>query len=1394
MAAVEEHADALYIAAPTERHAMLDLPVTCASRIALRKDDTGKLQLHPDLTPTALPLLLAAQADKHPALSRVRAAPSTLLRSESISVDPKRTLLRVYLQRLAGDVDGAGVAVSFEDGSRGAPKAVLEVERSHGAAVFNVELAGVPQKKMEKGMRISPVIAGKPGTGLIWTAELGLDVVLAESFSELLSPAQTDLSVMYHRFGDFDDWHDWELHVWTDASDEYPAYSTMVEPECPVVPGGARFDLAGLLFPSGAIVRAEPVRMSMFPGRVLMNEYGEEYQGDPYRDASRRDVVREWVSGRAPARVMHFLQGEREVLLDPPVGAEMRCVRRFRLRYRRYVANDYDDWDLWTWDPIDRDCNRIAVAPEPDSLTRAWVDFVIDRADYGGGASISFVPRKGGDAWKERDEPTRVWKKDVMSIASTGLEVAIAPDAAPSNLRPVLAGRVDSSLRMFIILQGSGLILRKLDDARSMMKAFVDSEESIMVKAPVPVSWISPPKRGRPAVSNTSVKVRESVANGISSMACDRRNVAGSILRFRKVRQISETESRLVFDEKAVKFEEDFLVENVIVTVPGFDTVTLTWGMHEDWDKYLYKGSLGWEYEATRCSFRCFAPTADQVYVVLYNSASGKEGRRVVPMRRIPDGCWKAIVIGNLKGKYYNLLAEGENKRLFPGVEVIDPYSRCNTGHTGRGLIFGFEDTNIHPRPDISPQETLVCELHIRDVTIDENSGISKRGKFMGLTERGTTMKPLPGTLEVKALNPWNQEPIPGMEKGMQTLNKLSTGLDHIVQMGINTIQILPIQDFDNDESDESSYGWGYMPVHFNSPDGWYASSTTSVARVTEFKELVDAIHRAGLKVIMDVVYNHTSEDSNEYNLDARFSFNGLAPRYYYRTCGNTPVAHTGDSTCGMRRPDEPRCGACYSNGSGCGNEFRSESPMGRKFIIDSLKYWVTEYKIDGFRFDLLGLIDVDTLESAASELRMIDSRIMIYGEPWAGGLSPIRITEKGMQRSKGFGVFNNTFRDAIRGSPFGAEETFVMDGGRLTEVKGGIVGSVDDFCDFPLETINYVECHDNYTLWDHMRFYIRSRTDDIIFTENDMRRMNRLAAVIVFTSQGVPFMQVGQEMCRTKFDVENSYESSDKINKVRWERKQWEWTTVQYYRGLILLRRTHPEIFCKETADDVHESLIFYEDLGLPVPERCIAYRVLGNTAKLLERLRSDNPNVDQELLQEESLQWTTVVVLLNPTPSEIVFELPDKESDAIWMEVVDATNAGTRSLRSAMIGSIAVQGRSASVLRRSSKKEEIDSQLMRRLAAVSDSYCSFHGDDPLTRYAVGLSREMNADELEEHTRLQALRKQFEKQRVRRGDEDTFVPSSKMTEANAIEAVDLKHGEHHEETKSSSLSRASAS
>lgn len=1241
-----------------------------------------------------------------------------------------------------------------------------QAEADAHAVVFAIDLAGLSDNALSDGIQIAPVLEAASATSAkpqLWTPSLGRSVTYIETWPALLRDADADMSVTYLRFDELTDWKNWQLHVWTEAGEEHAGQSAVVVAEPPLRRGAIKFDLARFIVAYGATVYAEPVRMRDF------ERGGENGVVETVREADRRDLVRKWTVGEF-SNAVYIVQGDACVREFPALLGDMDRQRWFRLRYRRHLAGDYRDWDLWTWDDRDPCSHRVPVQPVQGSATRAWVDFMVDRAAYGAGASVSFVPRQGGADWIDRDDPVRTWTADMLD--ETGMEVVAESGES------VAPQEGDSSVPTFLIAQGTAHVFRRLSEAKAMLTAFVDSEHSITVRTPVPVSWISPPRKGCVnAVAETVVKHCEQLGATILCKGGHFEDCTGSLLRFRKVKQRSSTESRLMFDKAIVTFEEDFLVENVLVSVPGFDCVTLTWKICRDWDEYLYDGTLGWDYQPEKCSFRCFAPTADRVSVVLYDTPDGTAGRRVIPMRRIPEGCWKAIVRGDIKGMYYKLLAEGENERLFPGVEVIDPYSRCNTGHAGRGLIFGTETTPIHPRPDILPHETIIYELHIRDVTIEKSAGIRNRGKFRGLTERGTALKNNLKCSQVTPLTPWEQQEMPLIDQTMQTLSKFSTGLDHIVQMGVNAIQVLPIQDFDNDEEDEMAYRWGYMPVHFNSPDGWYASSTTSVNRVTEFKQLVDAVHRAGLKVIMDVVYNHTAEDVNEFNLDARFSFNGLAPRYYYRTCGNTPVAHTGDSTCGRRKPDEPRCGECYSNGSGCGNEFRSESPMGRKFIIDSLKYWVTEYKVDGFRFDLLGLIDVDTLEKASAELHAIDSKIMIYGEPWIGGLSPIRITEKGMQRSKGFGVFNNTFRDAIRGSPFDIEETFVMDGGRLTDVKGGIIGSVDSFCDKPLETINYVECHDNYTLWDHMRFYIRLRTDEIAFTESDMRRMHRLAAALVFTSQGIPFMQAGQEMCRTKFDVENSYESPDEINMIRWGAKESEWTTVQYYRGLILLRRSHPEIFCKQTADEIHDSVVFYEDLGLPVPDRCIAYRILGDQERLRLRLQSLYSDADQDFLTAESSKWIAVVVLFNPTPSEVAFELPGREKDDIWIQVVDAITAGTRPIRQPITGSIDVQGRSASVLRKCSTKEEIDLRLAQRLAAISDSYCSFYGDDLLSRYAVGLEKEMRPQELEAKRDLVIRRQQFEKNRIAGEHGHLFVPSRTLTERSAIDALNKLHG-----------------
>jgi len=759
--------------------------------------------------------------------------------------------------------------------------------------------------------------------------------------------------------------------------------------------------------------------------------------------------------------------------------------------------------------------------------------------------------------------------------------------------------------------------------------------------------------------------------------------------------------------------DEDFPVEEVMVHLKGFSPSRGAWRRYENVDDYYYSGALGWHYTKSATTFRVFAPTADLVVLCLYREPVGTVGRQAFPMRRIPQGVWKIVVHGDLQGLYYTYLAEGVNKRLFPGVEVIDPYSRCNTAHNGRGLIFGEDHTEVADRPCIPPEHTIIYEVHLRDFTIDECSGVPEklRGKYLGLAQQGTQLpehwvrsrivssagraalflrdRATPDAFEEDVCPSTVEEdvytaPVLTEVAAQVDWTDRSTCLDHVRFLGVNALQIMPVQDFDNDESNPLEYRWGYMPVHFFSPDGWYASCTSDASRVRELKQLIDTLHRAGLKVILDMVLNHTAEDPNEFNLEARFSFNGLAPRYYYR--------FWPDGSWGVSE-------ACYANGSGCGNEFRSESPMGRKFILDMLWYWATEYKVDGFRFDLMGLMDRETLRIAAAKLHALDPNILVYGEPWSAGETPIIITGKGAQRHLGFGVFNDTFRNALRGSNQGIEENFLLDGGCIEAVKQGILGSIDDFAASPLEVINYVECHDNRTLWDHLWYVIRERADaNITYTAADVLRVCKLAAVILLTSQGIPFLHSGQEMARSKFGVENSYQSGDDINRLRWERKIDFYGLVVYVRGLVQLRRARPDIFSMSDAQQVRRCIAFYEALGLPVPERCLAYRIIADAGQSETNAIEDDP-------------WRCVALLFNPTPVAQVFPLPPEAKDELMTVIVndlEAPRDAGASLGEYHIGWASVPGRSAMVLRLCTESERERALIETRLNAISEPYSS--------------------------------------------------------------------------------------
>lgn len=601
-------------------------------------------------------------------------------------------------------------------------------------------------------------------------------------------------------------------------------------------------------------------------------------------------------------------------------------------------------------------------------------------------------------------------------------------------------------------------------------------------------------------------------------------------------------------------------------------------------------------------TFRVFAPTAAQVILHLYDAPSGGQADRFEMARRA-GGVWEYVARGDLSGRWYTLSAGGPDIRFKPGREFLDPYARGVTAHGGRGLIVT-DATPVADRPDFPPADAIIYEAHVRDLTISTDSGVAARGLFLGLAEEGTR---LPGHPEI------------------------ATGLDHLVELGINTVQLMPVQDFENDESG-SDYQWGYMPVNFNSPDGWFATGRSGPERVRELKRLIDALHRKGLKVVMDVVYNHTAEQPPDHV----YSFDGLAPGYYYRMNAD----------------------GSFSNGSGTGNEFRSEAPMARRFLLDSLRYWVTEYKVDGFRFDLLGLIDLETMKRVVAELKAIEPNILLYGEPWTGGPTPIVPIWKGAQRSLGFGVFNDHFRDALKGDLGSGRDGFVTECGQRDRVRRGFEGSVRDFADRPTESVNYVECHDNQTLWDRLA-RVTGPMPGVGGAERI--RMHRLAGAAVLLARGLPFLHAGQEMLRTKRGEENSYNLPDEINQVLWQWKAAHADVVAWYRGLIGLRRAHP-LFRQDPPPGAPRTLFWLdEDRHLPVPEPALGV--------LIERGDTADP-------------WDAAIVWLNPAPAALTAPLPP---GPWWLEVDgDRVSSDRPLLDEPLTDRVELPARSAVVLSR--------------------------------------------------------------------------------------------------------------
>ncbi|RKU69476.1 type I pullulanase [Parabacteroides sp. AF17-3] len=610
----------------------------------------------------------------------------------------------------------------------------------------------------------------------------------------------------------------------------------------------------------------------------------------------------------------------------------------------------------------------------------------------------------------------------------------------------------------------------------------------------------------------------------------------------------------------------------------------------DSYDKYpsYYGSDLELVYTPEQSVFTLWAPSADRVRLNLYASGEGGDPEEHVEMEKAGYGTWRIHIDRDLKGSFYTFQIEKNGKWLneTPGI-----WAKAVGINGNRAAVIDWNETNPEGwESDRSPElkmysDIILYELHHRDFSIAPDSGIENKGKFLALTETGT-----------------------------KTPEGEATGLDHLKELGVTHIHILPSFDFatvDETRLDENRYNWGYDPKNYNVPDGSYSTDPANpVVRIREFKEMVKSLHQNGFRIVLDVVYNHTaSTDHSNFDL--------TVPGYFYR--------QNADGS--------------YSNASGCGNETASEREMVRHYIIESVKFWAREYHIDGFRFDLMGIHDIETMNRLRSELLEIDPTIFVYGEGWVAADSPLpfeqRAVKENVEQMEGIGVFNDEFRDGLKGSTFDEQEPGYASGninGHFEPVKYGIVGGTDHpqvdyggllYCNAPYagapsQMINFVSCHDGYTLVDKLKLSVQGdhAADELI-------PIDKLVHTVLLTAQGIPFIRSGEEIMQDKQGEPNSYKSPDSINRIDWSLKAKNREVFDFIRGLIALRKAHPA-FRIPTVEGLQQWLRFMDtgDSGV------IAY-TLGEYA-----------NNDE---------WKEILVAYNGNRHEVEIGIPEGEWNVV-------------------------------------------------------------------------------------------------------------------------------------------------
>lgn len=619
--------------------------------------------------------------------------------------------------------------------------------------------------------------------------------------------------------------------------------------------------------------------------------------------------------------------------------------------------------------------------------------------------------------------------------------------------------------------------------------------------------------------------------------------------------------------------------------------------------------------DASGTHFRLWSPEAEAAEVMIYNTDRNSTPIKTLRMERSTNGTFAVSVPELLYGKFYTFHIKYQGKWLneTPGV-----WAKALGTNGERAAIVDFSSTNPKGwENDNGPEvktinDAVIYEMHHRDMSMHPSSGIVHKGKFLALTETDT-----------------------------HTPSGSKTGIDHLKELGVTHVHILPSFDYNSvDESNlqQNTYNWGYDPINYNAPEGSYSTDPANPeSRIREMKEMIKSLHDAGIGVIMDVVYNHTATNDNS-------NFSLTAPGYYYR--------HNADGS--------------YSNASACGNETASERPQMRDFIVNSVKYWTKEYHIDGFRFDLMAIHDVETMNAVAKEIKKINPDIIIYGEGWSAGDSPLPVDERALKENvakmNGIAVFSDDIRDAVKGHYSSATDRGFATGkpGLEETIKIGIVASTPHpqvdyskgnnskfaYASSPTQIINYVSCHDDLNLTDKLAASMPGST------EEERLKADKLAQTIVFTSQGTPFIAAGEEIFRTKKGVHNSFKSPDSINAIDWNNKEIYADLYEYYRQLITLRKSHPA-FRMTTADEIAHNIVF---------DKVSQSNVVSYTIK-------HHANGDD---------WSDIKVVFNGGEKPYKMKVPK----GTWIVVAENYKINTSGIREAKGGYIEVAPTSALIM----------------------------------------------------------------------------------------------------------------